>query len=233
MKQPAPPPPGLSRRKLQEFESELRAQRPTRHVQCRKRCRRLAGHRAQAPTRAVRRRLFLGAGDNLRDPLITDLCAARRSARRSSARQTANAACRPWWHRAPPLQLNTVNTVVRAAHIPSMRIGLQQFRSAAIDWLIGAAEEEGRTRHALARELCERENWRNPRGVVSLAQASKALRRLAARLNPSLPAARPMPPPAIPRSTRHSATAHRLTKCRKACVACAALSTPGRSPIAA
>ena len=49
------------------------------------------------------------------------------------------------------------------------------------------------TRHGLARELCERENWRNPRGVACLAQASKALPRLAATLKLSLPAARPMP----------------------------------------
>ncbi len=74
-----------------------------------------------------------------------------------------------------------------------MQIGLRHFRCATIDWLIGAVAEEGGTRHGLARELCERENWRNPRGVACLAQASKALPRLAARLNLSLPAARPMP----------------------------------------
>ncbi len=89
--------------------------------------------------------------------------------------------------------LDTVNTVVRLAHIPGMQIGLRHFRSATIDWLIGAVAAEGGTRHGLARELCERENWRNPRGVACLAQASKALPRLAARLNLSLPAARPMP----------------------------------------
>ena len=74
-----------------------------------------------------------------------------------------------------------------------MQIGLRHFRSATIDWLIGAVAAEGGTRHGLARELCERENWRNRRGVACLAQASKALPRLAAKLKLSLPAARPMP----------------------------------------
>lgn len=48
----------------------------------------------------------------------------------------------------------------------------------------------------LAREHCHPENWRNPQGVASLAQASKALSRLADKLD--LPATRPMPPPGTP-----------------------------------
>ena len=93
--------------------------------------------------------------------------------------------------------LDTVDTVVRLAHIPGMQIGLRHFGSATIDWLIGAVSEQGCTRHGLARELCERENWRNPRGVACLAQAGKALPRLAAKLKLSLPAARPMPSIAV------------------------------------
>ena len=78
-------------------------------------------------------------------------------------------------------------------HILGMQIGLRHFSAASIDWLTGAVGEDGRTRHALARELCERENWRNARGVPCVAQASKALHQLTDKLGLSLPEARPMP----------------------------------------
>ena len=74
-----------------------------------------------------------------------------------------------------------------------MQIGLRHFSAASIDWLTRAVGEDGRTRHALARELCERENWRNARGVPCVAQASKALHQLTDKLGLSLPEARPMP----------------------------------------
>ena len=92
-----------------------------------------------------------------------------------------------------PFQFDTVNTVISAMHLPGMQIGLRHFSLATIDWLVGAVKEDGRTRHGLARELCERENWCNPRGMPCLAQASKALPRLADKQALSLPAARPMP----------------------------------------
>ena len=82
-----------------------------------------------------------------------------------------------------------------------MQIGLRHFSSATIDWLIQAVKDGDCTRHGLARELCERENWRNPRGMPCLAQAGKALRRLANKLDLSLPAARPMP--AMPDPVEH------------------------------
>ena len=74
-----------------------------------------------------------------------------------------------------------------------MQIGLRYFGAARIDWLTVAVGEAGRTRHALARELCERENWCNARGVPCLAQASKAQLELTGKLGVSLPEARRMP----------------------------------------
>ena len=74
-----------------------------------------------------------------------------------------------------------------------MQIGLRHLSAGTVEWLKGASGETDRTRHSLARELCERENWRNPRGVPCLAQASKALSRLADKVGISLPEARPMP----------------------------------------
>ncbi len=78
-------------------------------------------------------------------------------------------------------------------HVLGMQIGLRHFSAGTIEWLKGASGETGRTRHSLARALCERENWRNPRGVPCLAQASKALSRLADKVGISLPEARAMP----------------------------------------
>ncbi len=78
-------------------------------------------------------------------------------------------------------------------HVLGMQIGLRHFSAGTIEWLKGASGETGRTRHSLARELCERENWRNPRGVPCLAQASKALSRLSDKVGIWLPEARAMP----------------------------------------
>ena len=74
-----------------------------------------------------------------------------------------------------------------------MQIGLRHFSGASIEWLTLAVGEAGRTRHALAREFCERENWRNARGLPCVAQASKALLQLTDKLGLSLPEARRMP----------------------------------------
>ena len=90
-------------------------------------------------------------------------------------------------------QLDTLKTVSLGVHIPGMQIGLRYFGAASIDWLSLAVREDGRTRHALAREPWERENWRNAQGVPCLAQAREALLQLTDKLGPSLPAARPMP----------------------------------------
>ena len=62
-----------------------------------------------------------------------------------------------------------------------------------MEWLKTAASEAGRTRPAGARELCEREAWRNARGVPCVAQATQALPLLAERTGIVLPAPRPRP----------------------------------------
>ncbi len=57
-------------------------------------------------------------------------------------------------------------------------------------WLKGAIKAGGMTRHALARGLCEHEDWRNARGGLCTSSAGKALPGLARALGVSLPAAR-------------------------------------------
>lgn len=71
-----------------------------------------------------------------------------------------------------------------------MQVGLHHFDVATIDWFTAAVKSGGLSRHALARGVCEREDWRNTRGGLCEAQARKTLPRLADRLGLTLPAAR-------------------------------------------
>ncbi len=73
-----------------------------------------------------------------------------------------------------------------------MQVGLRHLRADTVEWLKAAAED-GRTRHALARELCEREDWRNARGQPCVFQARGVLPGIAKRAGFVLPAARPGP----------------------------------------
>ncbi len=78
-------------------------------------------------------------------------------------------------------------------HGDGMQVGLRHLRADTVEWLKAAAAEDGRTRHALARELCEREDWRNARGQPCVSQARGVLPGIAKRAGFVLPAARPGP----------------------------------------
>ncbi len=72
-----------------------------------------------------------------------------------------------------------------------MKVGLHQFHAETIRWFQKAVLTPGISRLALARELCEREQWTGTRGELRVASARKALPVLAARLDVTLPAPRP------------------------------------------
>ncbi len=74
-----------------------------------------------------------------------------------------------------------------------MKIGLRHVSAAAIVWLRSALAAGGQTRASLARELCRRENWRNPKGDLCLASARVALPRIASELDLALPPSRGAP----------------------------------------
>ncbi len=74
-----------------------------------------------------------------------------------------------------------------------MKIGLRHVSAAAIVWLRSALAAGGQTRASLARELCRRENWRNPKGDLCLASARVALPRIASELDLPLPPSRGAP----------------------------------------
>ena len=76
-----------------------------------------------------------------------------------------------------------------------MHIGLRHFDSQTLNWFADALRSGDFTRHALARELCERTGWRNPLGALCLSAAAKALPALADRLGLELPPAREVPDP--------------------------------------
>ena len=78
-----------------------------------------------------------------------------------------------------------------------MQVGLRHFDSLTLDWLAGALRSGGFTRHALARELCERTGWRNALGRLCLSAAAKALPALAERVGLDLPPARDVPDPTV------------------------------------
>ena len=75
-----------------------------------------------------------------------------------------------------------------------MQVGLHQFSADSIEWLLDAVKHQQHTRSSLAQELCERENWRNAKGQLCLAQARKALPKLALKLDLALPAPSCAPP---------------------------------------
>ncbi len=64
-----------------------------------------------------------------------------------------------------------------------MKIGLRQFGDETVHWFRQAAQSGELTRSGLARELCERTDWRTQRGDLCLAQARTVVPQLAARLN--------------------------------------------------
>ena len=74
-----------------------------------------------------------------------------------------------------------------------MQVGFRHFDSPTLGWLEGALRAGGTTRHALARELCERTGWRNSLGRPCLSAAAKALPALAEHLQLELPPARETP----------------------------------------
>ena len=78
-----------------------------------------------------------------------------------------------------------------------MQVGLRHFDSLTLDWFAGALRSGGFTRHALARELCERTGWHNALGRLCLSAAAKALPALAKRVGLDLPPARDVPDPTV------------------------------------
>ncbi len=83
-----------------------------------------------------------------------------------------------------------------------MQVGLRHFDSQTLDWFAGALRSGEATRHGLARELCERTDWRNALGRPCLSAAAKALPALAGRVGIELPPPRGVPDraavPAVP-----------------------------------
>ncbi len=72
-----------------------------------------------------------------------------------------------------------------------MKVGLHQFHAQTIDWFQKAVSTPGVSRNALARGLCERDEWTGPTGELCVAAARKALPVLAGRLGVALPAPHP------------------------------------------
>ncbi len=72
-----------------------------------------------------------------------------------------------------------------------MKVGLHQFHAQTIDWFQKAVSTPGVSRNALARGLCERDQWTGPTGELCVAAARKALPVLAVRLGVALPAPHP------------------------------------------
>ena len=77
-----------------------------------------------------------------------------------------------------------------------MQVGLRHINAGTVAWLKGAVCGADRSRRSLALELCEREGWRNARGEPVLSAGLRAVRGIAERLGPGLPAARA---PTVPR----------------------------------
>ena len=71
-----------------------------------------------------------------------------------------------------------------------MQVGLHQFHSSSIDWLISAVKLGGHTRHSLARGLCARGGWRNRKGGYCVSAAVRASPVLASELGLRSPEAR-------------------------------------------
>ena len=81
-----------------------------------------------------------------------------------------------------------------------MKVGLRHFGDDSVRWFQQASVSGELTRTGLARQLCERSDWRNPQGKLCIDQASKILPRLAAKLKVSLPSATRH----IPRARSHA-----------------------------
>ncbi len=73
-----------------------------------------------------------------------------------------------------------------------MRIGLRHYTAGTVDWLKATLGTGDCTRTSLARELCEREDWRNAKGELCLASARAVLPKLSSALGLPLPEALPM-----------------------------------------
>ena len=82
-----------------------------------------------------------------------------------------------------------------------VRVGFRIFRPQTGAWLGEALLQRQLSRAALGRGVCEREDWRNPKGELFTASARKALPALAAQLGLPLPAAQPGPPACQQRSS--------------------------------
>ncbi len=76
-----------------------------------------------------------------------------------------------------------------------MQVGLRHFDAETLDWFAGALRAGELTRHALARELCQRINWRNALGEICHSAAATALPQLAAHVGLELPPVREGPDP--------------------------------------
>ena len=75
-----------------------------------------------------------------------------------------------------------------------MRVGLRHFSAGTVAWLRTALVAGELTRSALARQLCEREDWRNAKGELCAASARKALPLLARHCGLRLPTPLNSPP---------------------------------------
>jgi len=80
-----------------------------------------------------------------------------------------------------------------------MRISARQISPDTIEWFREACESGDRSRRALAREFCTREQWLDYAGHLNLASASPALLKLADRLGACLPQVKGRPLQAHPR----------------------------------
>ena len=69
------------------------------------------------------------------------------------------------------------------------------FKPQTADWLRQELQRGVLCRTALARGLCEREGWHNPRGQPCAGSARKALPQMAAQVQLPLPLPRPGPAP--------------------------------------
>ena len=74
-----------------------------------------------------------------------------------------------------------------------MRVGKRLLKPETVTWLREVLQEGELTRSAIARELCERDGWKNRQGVPCAASARTALPRLAEALALPLPAPLPQP----------------------------------------
>ena len=79
-----------------------------------------------------------------------------------------------------------------------MQIGMRQVSAETVEWFGTACRGGELTRTALARGLCEREDWRGPSGRPCLASARRLVPRLADALGARLPAAAAAPGPHAP-----------------------------------